>query len=993
MPPKSKSREAITAMALGRPFSPLPSGRKNEFFAPKIVTVIFGAFFLSSLAPNLPSTAANPTESTTTLPEVPSPSTAEILRHHHHPEASSSEAPTAETKIDVRLPKSIVPLKYVIRLQPLINGNFSIMGSVEITMKVLEPTQNVSLHMADIISKNETIKLKMSDDPSASPLKITEHKYDADREFYIAMLDQELVKDRKYVLSMNFEGYLNDQLKGFYRSQYTDKSGQKKMIATTQFQPTDARRAFPCFDEPALKAEFEIFIARQTNMSALSNMPRINTSLIPDQPGWVWDHFNSSVPMSTYLVAFVVSDFSHINSTANKNTLFRVWARQEAIDQAEYAKAIGPDVTTYFEDYFSIPFPLPKQDMIALPDFSAGAMENWGLITYRETALLYDPAVSSASNKQRVAAVVAHELAHQWFGDLVTPSWWTDLWLNEGFASYLENLGVDAVEPTWKMMEQFLVDDLHSVFALDCLESSHPISIPVGHPDEISAIFDKISYNKGASIIRMMNHFLSEPTLRQGLTNYLNHFKYKSAEQDDLWRFLTEQAHQDKNLPQDLTVKDIMDTWTLQMGYPLITVTVKGDGSAMLSQERFLCVKNENSTDTHDYRWWVPISFTSEDAMNFNDTRPSVWMNKTEATKTISSLPTSPDKWVIVNLQQTGYYKVNYDINNWQQIIRQLKADHTKIDVSNRAQILDDALDLARCGVLSYDVAMDVLSYLDKETEYVPWKTALNNLGYVKNMLSRTAAYGAFKRYLISLLEPLYKKVGFADNLNDPHLDQLIRVQAVSWMCSRKYKDCVSQAVSLFKRWMEQPDNKSIVSPNLKSTVYCAAIAEGGEAEWRFLWSQYLVSNVASEKATFMYALGCSKEVWILSKYLEDAFTAGGDIRKQDVSRVFLSIADNEHGQDFAWNYLRNNWKAINKYFGSGFSTPGRLVEYATSKFNSELMLQEMVRLRDANLDDLKSGKRTVDQSIERTKNNIAWMDAHYEDISKWLNNKGYDTL
>ncbi|XP_018019108.1 aminopeptidase N-like, partial [Hyalella azteca] len=248
-------------------------------------------------------------------------------------------------------------------------------------------------------------------------------------------------------------------------------------------------------------------------------------------------------------------------------------------------------------------------------------------------------------------------------------------------------------------------------------------------------------------------------------------------------------------------------------------------------------------------------------------------------------------------------------------------------------------------------------------------------------------------RYLISLLEPLYKKVGFADNLNDPHLDQLIRVQAISWMCSLDYKDCVTQVVSLFKRWMEQPADKSIISPNLKSAVYCTAIAEGGEDEWRFLWSQYLESNVASEKSTMMRGLGCSKEIWILSKYMKDSFVAGGDIRKQDIARVFSSVASNEYGQDVAWNYLRNNWKAITEYFGSGIFTLGQLVEYATNKFNSELMMQEIVRFRDANSDNLKSGKRTVDQSIERTKNNIAWMDAHYEDISKWLMNKGFKTL
>ncbi|KAF2365598.1 Peptidase M1 membrane alanine aminopeptidase N-terminal [Trinorchestia longiramus] len=1010
MPPVSQSREVLTAMDSGQPLSTLSFGRKNGCFVPKNVALILAALFLGSLLATgllvyyyaTPHRVDNAQSSSLTTPLEASslvPSTAGIIgtppptvdTTDEIIETTTTQAPPVKKTIDVRLPRSIMPIRYVVRLQPLINGNYSILGSVEVTMKILEPTKNITMHMADIISKNDTVKIKRADDPSAPAVPINEQKYDVDREFYIAMLDKELMKDEQYVLSMDFEGYLNDQLKGFYRSSYTDEDGEKKMLATTQFQATDARRAFPCFDEPALKAEFEIYLARETNMSAISNMPRIDTMPIDDQPGWVWDHFNTSVPMSTYLVAFVVSDFEHINSTANNNTLFRVWARKSAIDQAEYAKQIGPDITTYFENYFSIPFPLPKQDMIALPDFSAGAMENWGLITYRETALLYDAAVSSASSKQRVAAVVAHELAHQWFGDLVTPSWWTDLWLNEGFASYLENLGVDSVHPSWKMMEQFLVDDLHAVFALDCLESSHPISVPVGHPDEIGAIFDRISYNKGASIIRMMNHFLSEPTLQKGLTNYLNNFTYDSAEQDDLWRFLTAQAQSDGTLPADLTVKEIMDTWTLQMGYPVINVTVNSDGSAKLTQERFLMVKNPNSTDTHNYMWWVPISYTTEDSADFNNTQPSLWMSQTDSTKMIESgMPTSSDQWVIFNIQQTGYYKVNYNLNNWKQIIRQLNEDHTKIDVSNRAQIIDDALDLARAGLLNYEITMDVISYLGKETEYVPWRTALVNLGYVKNMLSRTGAYGSFKRYMISLLEPLYQKVGFVDKQTDPHLDQLIRVQATAWMCKLNYKDCVDRAVNLFGQWMNGTANKSIVSTNLKSSVYCAAVAQGSEAEWNFLWKEYMASNVASEKKTMMSSLGCSKELWILSGYLTRSFKAGGGVRKQDVASVFAGIARNEHGRDLAWNYLRNNWKRITEYYSSGLFTLGRLVEYATTKFNSQLMLEEVTRFRDRNLGDLKSSRRTVDQSVERTKNNIAWMDAHYDEIENWLSKKGF---
>ena len=227
--------------------------------------------------------------------------------------------------------------------------------------------------------------------------------------------------------------------------------------------------------------------------------------------------------MSTYLVAFVVSKFGfEVSPATSNNVMFRIWARKDALDQIAYAKDVGPKMLQYFEDYFNVTYPLPKQDMIAIPDFSAGAMENWGLITYRETALLFKPGVSAIGNKQRIAVVISHELAHQWFGNLVTPSWWTDLWLNEGFASYVEYLGVEAIQPKFKILEQFILDDLQSVFKIDALETSHPISIPVGHPDEIAEIFDRISYAKGASIIRMMDKFLSTVTFRRGLTNYLN---------------------------------------------------------------------------------------------------------------------------------------------------------------------------------------------------------------------------------------------------------------------------------------------------------------------------------------------------------------------------------------------------------------------------------------------------------------------------------------
>lgn len=984
------SRETL-AMEMNQSAASVSFGKRNGCYVNRSVAVILGLLFVSATvatgllvyyyAPQVRE-AGDPlnlarTSLATERPMVP----------------TTPMTPAAEVKpkIDVRLPRSVKPLHYKVKLQPLINGNFSILGYVEVEVEVLEATSNVTLHIADIVTKNETIRLAPSDQVQGPGIGINKHSYDNERQFYVAELGEELEVGKKYVLSMDFEGYLNDQLHGFYRSTYKAEDGSDRLIASTQFQPTDARRAFPCFDEPGMKATFEVYLGREEGMSSISNMPKFESIPIEGQPGWVWDHFNTSVPMSTYLVAFVISDFSHMNSTANDHVLFRVWARKAAIEQANYALTTGPDILTFFEGYFNVPFPLPKQDMIAIPDFSAGAMENWGLITYRETAMLYDPAVSAASNKQRVVVVVAHELAHQWFGNLVTPEWWTDLWLNEGFASFMEYLGVDHSEPSWKMMEQFVPDDLHDVFAIDCLESSHPISIPVGHPDEINEIFDRISYAKGASIIRMMNHFLTEATFRKGLSNYLTDLKYQNAEQDDLWQYLTTAAYEDNTLPTDISVKKIMDTWTLQMGYPVIKVTRSSDGtSATVTQERFLLVKNPNSTDTHDYKWWVPLSYTTETSPDFETTKPQRWMMDTEQQLTISSLP-AKDKWVIFNVQETGYYRVNYDAENWNLIIQQLKDQHESIHVINRAQIIDDVLNLARAGQVSYDTALSVNAYLGKEVEYVPWDTALNNLGYLENMFTRSSGYGDLKSYLLDILIPLYNSVGFEDNLNDPHLDQYKRVKALSWACNLGYQDCVDNSQSLFNTWVLNPTNTSLISPNLKSTVYCTGVAEGGEEEWNFAWEQYINSNVATEKAKLLSAMGCTKEVWILSRYLDMAFTEGSGIRKQDASQVFAAVARNDVGRYLAWNYLRDQWQKIADYTGT-FTTLGDMVNTVSYEFNTREEKHELELFKQQHEGQLGTATRAVDQAIERTENNIKWMDNNYDVIMQWLADNGYSS-
>ncbi|XP_042228344.1 aminopeptidase N-like [Homarus americanus] len=928
-----------------------------------------------------------------------------VFTHHHNiltpvtfalgttvtsvpPTTSKSVGPSSSGVVkkrpDVRLPRALKPTRYVVKLQPFINGDFSIRGYLEVEMVVLEPTSNITLHI-DNRTKNDTVRIIPVADSTRPAPTITHHTYDQERQFYIASLSEPLEAGTSYVLTMAFLAHLNTQLNGFYKSQYKDEDGTDRWVAATLFQPTEARRAFPCFDEPELKATFEIFLAREHHMTSLSNMPLMETFPMERQEGWVWDHYPPSVPMSTYLV-LAVSNYTYIQSNDLNHVMFR-GGREEVIDHAHYSLRIGQEMLAFYEYYFGIPFPLPKLDSITVPE-NVGGMENWGLVLYGETSLLYEAGVSSAANKQSTGFIVSHELAHQWFGNLVTPRWWDDLWLNEGFASYTEYVALDHVEPSWSVMEQFVFIDIHDVFAIDCLESSHPINLPVQHPDDIKN-FDRITYAKGASVIRMMNHFLTEATFRRGLADYLSALQYGSAVQDDLWEYLTKAAHQDQTLPPEMTVKMVMDTWTLQMGYPVIKVVRSEDGtSATISQERFRLTKRENQTTSHDYRWWVPLTFTSQDNPVFSVTQPMAWMKNTDAQIIVLPLPKKED-WVVFNLQQTGYYRVNYDDHNWGLIIHQLLTDHSVINALNRAQLLDDALDLARASQLSYDIALRVVGYLNRETEYVPWASALDNMDYLYNMFTHSPHYAAFKNYLLDLIMPLYESVGFADNWQDPHLQQYKRVLALSWACKLQHQDCVDNSVSLFHQWMLNPANHSIISPNLRSTVYCTAIAAGGQVEWDFVWAQYLNTSVRTEKQKLLSALGCTKQTSILSRFLDMVFGEAGGIKYSESRNAYYSVAKNGLGRPLVWPYFRNHWQEIRQRYASAFDLH-RFVKIATSALTTAEDLQEVQAFREAEASDLQSADRVMNQAVEKIVGDIIWRNQNHDYIVQWLHHHGY---
>ncbi|XP_037803557.1 LOW QUALITY PROTEIN: aminopeptidase N-like [Penaeus monodon] len=424
---------------------------------------------------------------------------------------------------------------------------------------------------------------------------------------------------------------------------------------------------------------------------------------------------------------------------------------------------------------------------------------------------------------------------------------------------------VETAEPSWKKMEKFTTKKLQKIFETDSLESSTRSASQVNDASDISEIFDGIEYSKGASIIRMMIYFLGEYTFRRGLSSYLNAFAYSNAEQDDLWEHLTAAAHRDRKLPENLTVKTIMDTWTLQKGFPVIKVTRSSDGtSADVSQEHFLLVKEEKSCRTQDLRWWVPLSYTSQGEANFDQTEAVGWMKDSDQRIALTSLPPK-DQWVIFNLQQTGYYRVNYDDHNWNLLVQQLKDDHEVIHVVNRAQIIDDAMNLARAGQLSYTTALDVFTYLGKEREHLPWMSGVSNLNYVMLMFKRTHAFPALKRYILDLILPALVSNCLGGSSRDRRSEGVYKTIA-GLACRLGHPDCRNEALRLFRQWMRHPENRTIISPNLRSELMCTGVKAGGEKEWNFVWNEYLNSNASQEKISFLASLGCSRNVTILSR-------------------------------------------------------------------------------------------------------------------------------
>uniref|UniRef100_A0A671SNZ9 Aminopeptidase n=1 Tax=Sinocyclocheilus anshuiensis TaxID=1608454 RepID=A0A671SNZ9_9TELE len=901
-------------------------------------------------------------------------------------------APSNEPWDQWRLPQTLSPKIYNItlwpRLQPDPTGLYIFTGLSSVVFRCVEKTNLILIHSNKLNMTKHPTLIGLGGKPAPTIESIVMHT----KTQYMAIhLKEELTAGESYELYTEFLGELSDDLGGFYRSEYYE-NGIKKVVATTQMQATDARKAFPCFDEPAMKAVFHITLNHDPATVALSNGVVIDeVNITVDDTLVTRTTFAPTEVMSTYLLAFIVSDFIFIEQDI-ENLQIRIFARQEAINagQGEYALSVTGPILKFFEKYYNVPYPLPKSDQIALPDFNAGAMENWGLITYRETALLYDEEISSNENKERIITVISHELAHQWFGNLVTVRWWNDLWLNEGFATYVEYLGADEAEPDWNIKDLIVLNDVHKVFAIDALASSHPLSSKeeeIQRPEQITEMFDTISYSKGASVLRMLSTFLTEKVFTQGLQTYLDHFKFNNTVYTDLWEHL-QKAVDSSGTTLPKTVQEIMGRWILQMGFPVVTINT---ATGQITQEHFL-LDPETEPDRPSEFKYVKKYFEEKNPKNFITKYLLLISIKAQFTRYETE-----DTTGLTMMMKTG---------NAYLMFSRLQ---DSIPVINRAQIIDDAFNLANfqsplkwstCLCLEYFIMSTQLSLNYHIISYLQT--------YVGNQVKNLFDY--------------FTRLTNWEDVPPGHTDQYNQVNALTVACSTGLEACMTLVKTWFQQWMENP-NVNPIKANLRSAVYCSAIAAGGEKEWNFAWEMFEKATVASEKDKLRAAMACATEPWLLNRYLK--YTLDPEkIRKQDATSTIISIASNVVGQPLAWDFVRANWEYIFNQYGGGSFSFSNLINGVTNRFSTEFELQQVCDLPqdcfiyffDCHLVQQKlifecliyvpvlktqliqfrddyahigfgSGTLAIQQSIERTTANIKWVEKNQKAVLEWFKN------
>jgi puromycin-sensitive aminopeptidase len=809
-----------------------------------------------------------------------------------------------------RLPRTVVPRRYDLALEPDLDAA-TFNGSEAVVVEVVEPVDEIVLNAADL-----GVGPGRLEGPNGT-LEVSTIRRDPETERAHLLLSG-TAEPGEWTLHLAFSGSLSDQLQGFYRSTYEDDAGATRTIATTQFESTDARRAFPCWDEPDLKAVFGVTLVAAEDHLAISNGPEVEREATGD--GRVRIRFADTMPMSTYLVAFVVGPLEATEPVDVDGVPLRIVHRPGKGDLAPFASEVGAFCLRYFADYYGIAYPDAKVDMVGLPDFAQGAMENLGCVTYRESLLLVDPAKATQPEIATVADVIAHELAHMWFGDLVTMRWWNGIWLNEAFATLMELLAVDAYRPDWERWSQFLRSRAIA-FEVDALESTRSIEYPVRSPDDAAGMFDILTYTKGAAVLRMLEQYLGAERFRDGIRRYLDEHRFGNTQTHDLWDAIEKAT--------DEPVRRIMDGWIWQGGYPLVSARLR-DGKLELDQRRYLISGGDDDTV-----WDVPLLVRTAEGIEPVLIEPGG-----------ISITVPADGPVVVNAGVHAFVRVEYD----DALLARLTADLRSLSTDERTQLVDDTWAAAVAGHRS---AVDFCRFAGsfaEETELPVWQSLLQGLSACERFLN-AGPREHFRSWIRGLLWPAIERIGWEPREGERDLDKPLRG---ALMAALGVLGADPQAFGLAMEIERESRGEGLVDPSLAAASVAIVAAGGTHQDYERYLEAVRGARTPQEELRYLYALPDFRDALLVDRTV--GMTLTGEIRSQNVPGVLArAMANRDHG-DRAWAFVKEHWDEIVSrlapttvvYAADGvrFLTHPEQVEDAASFFAAHPIPQSALQLR-----------------------------------------------
>ncbi len=842
-----------------------------------------------------------------------------------------------------RLYEQFQPEQYELQLTPdpvsmVFNGTATINGR-----KVGRPSQRLTFHQKGLkITAATIIKRDKKGEQTLTVSRInTQNSLDE-----VRLHTEGMVYPGEYVVTMQFEGSITRPMNGIYPCFFKHEGKDKKLIAT-QFESHYAREAFPCIDEPEAKATFDLTLTTPAHQTVIANTPVKAQTTRGNQ--WVTS-FETTPKMSTYLLAFVFGELGYRETKTKGGVQVRIYATPDNVQFTDFALDCAVKTLEFYNEYFGIPYPLAKCDFIALPDFASGAMENWGCITFREQALLVDPKNTSLHLKQWVANVIAHELTHQWFGNLVTMRWWTDLWLNESFASWMSWLAVDHLFPDWQVWRQFIVDEQSLALKLDSLEHTHPIEMTINHPEEIRTIFDAISYEKGASVLLMLHEYLGATLFRDGLRLYLKRHAYGNTDTLDLWAALEEVSKK--------PVKQFMNAWTAQPGYPLLHANVAGN-TLRLRQERFY-LNPEAARQQTD--WPVPLL-------------PSIQLPCDSFEKTSQTVEaTQPLDNLLLNHNRTGFFQTMYDQEHLKRLAASVNAG--KLNELDRLGLLRDAFETAKAGYGPTADALKLLEAYADEASSVVWDVMAASIASIRAVMDDDKVRDGLKPYVRKLASKQLARLGWDEQDIDSHFDRLLRPTILGLSSYGEEPSVVQEALRRFRE-MKQPED---IHPDLRGVVYGTVARQGGTTEFDKMLAMHNASSSSEERVTLAGALTGFKQPVLIKKALKQV--TGRDVRLQDASYWIAYSFMNRHARRLTWDWMVDNWDWLAKNLGSdlGFF---RLPTYAARGFSDETFLPEFKAFFERHISPAL--ERPLRQAIETITWQAAWKKRDLVAVRKYL--------